>query len=294
MKMKLFRSSRWIVAAALFVLSAAPVLAKPPAPAPCASCACDCTPITSVPYTISKPGKYCFVQNLDTTISTGSAIHIGANNVTLDLAGFSLTRLPGAVTAADGIYVAPHDFVTIRNGTVSGFLRGVNIAGMSSKGALVEQMRVANCFYEGIRMENNGGILRSNQIVNMTMTPEAMAASSLNGVSLGLSAYGTNNRILDNSVADVYGVTPSESYGLNMNACDRCVASGNKFSNAAKVESYGIQGGFSTGTIVQGNQILNMKYCITGYTVDGILYTDNVTFGCDFPYGSGVDAGNNR
>ncbi len=322
--MKLVRSSTWAVCAAAFVISSGPALAQAPGAAAslpqrvsrlessvrtieskldslatsCAKCPCDCTPITAVPYTITTPGKYCFIKNLETTISTGHAIHIDASNVTLDLGGFSLTRLAsGGASAANGIYSALDDFVTIRNGTVSGFLRGVEIAGMNSKGALVEQMRIANCFYEGIRLENNGGIVRSNQVVNMKNTPEAVAASGLNGVSLGLSAFGTNNRILDNSVADVYGVsspTESEGYGLNMNACDRCVAAGNKISNSVKKPSYGIQGGFSTGTVVQDNQVLNMTHGITGYTADGILFTDNVTFGCDFPYGSGVNAGNNR
>lgn len=48
------------------------------------------TKITSVPYTISSPGFYYLGSNL-TYSGTGSAISVDAENVTLDLMGFSLT-----------------------------------------------------------------------------------------------------------------------------------------------------------------------------------------------------------
>ncbi|MBU4448351.1 MAG: hypothetical protein KKD99_07175, partial [Proteobacteria bacterium] len=48
------------------------------------------TKITSVPYTISSPGFYYLGGNL-TYSGTGSAISVDADNVTLDLMGFSLT-----------------------------------------------------------------------------------------------------------------------------------------------------------------------------------------------------------
>jgi hypothetical protein len=259
---------------------------------------CNCTPIQAVPYVISRPGKYCLVKNLTTTLSSGAAIRIEADHVTLDLGGFSLTRTAGpAPAAANGIEATGHDAVTVRNGTVDGFLRGVTLAGMDKKGALVEQMRILNAYYEGIRVEATGGIIRQNQIVRVANTPEVAAAASLNGVALGMGIYGANNRVLDNSIADVYGIAgppESESYGINLNACDDCVVSGNKISNSVERTSYGIQGGWSQRTIVQANQIINMAVGITAYTPGGIFYTDNVAFGCDTPYGSGVNGGNNR
>src|SRR5450631_969089 len=47
------------------------------------------TPISSAPFTISTPGSYYLTANLPVT--TGNAIVISANNVTLDLNGFTIS-----------------------------------------------------------------------------------------------------------------------------------------------------------------------------------------------------------
>ena len=85
------------------------------------------TKITSVPYTISNPGFYYFGGNLTYT-GTGSAISITADNVTLDLMGFSLTGGGKEIGTNTGISPNNNDNsrnVEIRNGTVSGFTVGV-------------------------------------------------------------------------------------------------------------------------------------------------------------------------
>ena len=56
------------------------------------------TAITSPPYVIATQGVYCLTGNLSTSITTGSAIEIQANNVTLDLNGFKLGELVAGAT----------------------------------------------------------------------------------------------------------------------------------------------------------------------------------------------------
>ncbi|MBU4233609.1 MAG: hypothetical protein KKF43_13920 [Proteobacteria bacterium] len=80
------------------------------------------TKITSVPYTISTPGFYYLSGNL-TFSAGGQAISINADDVTLDLMGFSLTY--SGTSDAIGIYVQGRKNVEIRNGTVRGFSSGV-------------------------------------------------------------------------------------------------------------------------------------------------------------------------
>src|SRR6478609_1827254 len=46
------------------------------------------TPVSSAPFTINQPGSYYLTTNL--TISSGTAITIATNDVTLDLNGFAL------------------------------------------------------------------------------------------------------------------------------------------------------------------------------------------------------------
>src|SRR5205807_5395152 len=53
-------------------------------------------PISSAPLTISKPGSYYLTTNL--TVSSGNAITIATNGVTLDLNGFGLRSTAPSAT----------------------------------------------------------------------------------------------------------------------------------------------------------------------------------------------------
>src|SRR5208282_3722482 len=53
-------------------------------------------PISSAPFTISQPGSYYLTTNL--TVTGGNAITIAANNVTLDLNGFTISSTAPSAT----------------------------------------------------------------------------------------------------------------------------------------------------------------------------------------------------
>src|SRR6478752_6422281 len=55
------------------------------------------TPISSLPYTIATSGSYYFTKNLEFTDTGGNAITIYANDVTLDLGGFTLSSIAGVM-----------------------------------------------------------------------------------------------------------------------------------------------------------------------------------------------------
>jgi len=100
------------------------VLAWPPVQAE----TIDCTAITSLPYTITTQGIYCFAGNLSTSMAMGNAINIQANNVTLDLNGYKLGGLAaGDGTQAYGIYAYQRKNITIKNGIVRGFYIGISL-----------------------------------------------------------------------------------------------------------------------------------------------------------------------
>jgi parallel beta-helix repeat protein len=81
------------------------------------------TKITSVPYTISAPGFYYLSGNLTYSGST-NAITVNADDVTLDLMGFSLTN-SGPKGSTYGVNLTGRTNVEIRNGTVRNFNFGV-------------------------------------------------------------------------------------------------------------------------------------------------------------------------
>ena len=81
------------------------------------------TKITSLPYTISAPGSYYLGGNL-TYAGDSHGITVNADNVTLDLMGFTLAYT-GTGTTYSGIYMQGRKNVEIRNGTVRGWVEGV-------------------------------------------------------------------------------------------------------------------------------------------------------------------------
>jgi hypothetical protein len=89
--------------------------------------------ITSLPATITAQGIYCLTGNLATSQSSGIAITINANNV------------------------------TIKNGIVRGFYYGINLTG---SGAVVQDMLADSNTFIGIDVNGLGALVEHNQIVN--------------------------------------------------------------------------------------------------------------------------------
>jgi hypothetical protein len=97
------------------------------------------TAITSVPFTISASGSYYLTNNL--SCSFGTAISINADNVVVDLGGFTLT----GTGAGYGLYSTDRTNVEIRNGTLLNFsTNGVHSGGNSCK-----NHRILNVFVSG-------------------------------------------------------------------------------------------------------------------------------------------------
>src|SRR5512143_3103693 len=83
----------------------------------------NCTPITSVPTTISASGIYCLTADINTAIRAGNAIEIAPNHVILGLNGHKLGGLSaGPGTSARGVDAFERQNITVRNGTIRGFI----------------------------------------------------------------------------------------------------------------------------------------------------------------------------
>jgi len=127
---------------------------------------------------ITNAGSYYLTTNL--TVSSGDVIRIDADNVTLDLNGFTIgsTAYP-ASGAAIVIYGGRHD-ITIRNGfirggvtnngngvyTGPGFEDGIVTAtGPTPRNVRVSGVSISGCERDGINLSSDGGALVENCVV---------------------------------------------------------------------------------------------------------------------------------
>lgn len=103
------------------------------------------TPISAIPFTITAPGSYYLTNNVTVAVPDGVGIIIQADDVTIDLNGF--TMVGGGGGTAYGIRAAvTQQNICIRNGTVRGFANG---------GVRGENCR--NSFFEALRVSDIGG-----------------------------------------------------------------------------------------------------------------------------------------
>jgi hypothetical protein len=255
-----------------------------------------CTAITSLPATISASGVYCLTSDLGTNTAGGFAITITADDVTLDLGGHSLSGLAGGTTTnAYGIYALDHKNITIRNGTVRGFAKGIDLddsGGGASRGHLVEYVRLETINALAITVNGSGSVIRNNQILN---TNGRLGLASIAGIYAG----GTGIRVLNNDIEDITVAGASNSYAIWINPTGNgAVVEGNQISNislpiAKDKGSFGIIIDGSTDVLVVNNRITVMNFGVYFNTGAG-KYRDNLTSGVGTPYSGGTDAGNNN
>jgi hypothetical protein len=173
------------------------------------------TRIHSIPYNITNPGFYYLDRNLSITagfVPGSSAIAINADDVTLDLMGFSLTCTGSGDTM--GIDIPGRKNVEIRNGTVRGF----------PGGGIYDSLGGYSYRFINLRLENNGiwGIALStgnyHLIQNCNITDNGNSGIGLTGNGCmitgnvvsknglrGIACGGSGNSLVGNVVVDNAG-----------------------------------------------------------------------------------------
>jgi hypothetical protein len=161
--------------------------------------------ITSLPATITTQGTWCLKQDLTTAITSGYAVTISANNVTLDCNGYKIGGLAaGLGTATMGVYSGGLN-VNLRRCNIRGFYFGAYFNG---SGHVIEDNRFDNNTFTAIDIEGDGSIARRNRIFDT------------GGTTSGHYAYGIFAvfavDILDNTISGVVS-TPGgngDAYGI--------------------------------------------------------------------------------
>ena len=146
-------------------------------------------------FIINQPGSYYLSANLAVTKANG--IQINAENVTIDLNGFEISRASGS--GGDGIQIAVTSHrSTILSGSVKGFAVGIN--GLddpnSARGCKFRDLSVSGCTSTGIfsgpsaalescRVQDNTGSSGITSGAGSTLTN---CTASTNTVTFGISA----------------------------------------------------------------------------------------------------------
>lgn len=111
-----------------------------------------------VPLVITRPGSYRLTSNLSISSATATAILVDADNVTIDLDGFTIAGPGKNVGTGFGINTTVRTNVVVVNGTVRDFgLVGVHLPGQSNR---VENVRVYSTGSGGIFVGRSSVVTR--------------------------------------------------------------------------------------------------------------------------------------
>ena len=162
------------------------------------------TPISSVPFTITSSGSYYLTGNLTQPLlgGGGGGIDINADNVTIDLMGFTIfgastNPLTGVTSNVDdhGIQFSGRSGVTIKNGVISGFGRAGIYSGFTgAQGNSVEDIKALG----------NGALSSTasySGIILVSTSSRIERCSAVNNGGYGLFV-GTSGIIKDSSASE--------------------------------------------------------------------------------------------
>jgi parallel beta-helix repeat protein len=179
--------------------------------------------IASLPTVISTQGVYCLTHDLNTAMTSGNAIDIQTNNVTIDCNGYKIGGLAaGNGSNAIGIHASDSRLnLTVRNCGIRGFEWGISFEG--GGGHLIEDNRLDNNLYIAMYIQGDGNTIRRNRIFD---TGGYVAAST--AAALVVAAD-----VIDNTISGVFAANTTTSLtGIEMQG-QNTVAIGNRVSGLA-------------------------------------------------------------
>lgn len=246
----------------------------------------QCTEIATVPTTLSTPGVYCLKKDLSTAITSGVAIGIAANDVTLDCNGFKLGGLAaGPSSFAKGISASGttcRKRVTVRSCNVRGFHIGINLLGSCGGGSAdgeghrVLDNRLDGNLYTGIQVNGPGAQVLRNRVANtggasgqqyatgiiasgdvIGNTVDRVFASAANTYPTGINIDGIGSLARDNHVRDL--VVAGTGYAYGILGRPTVVLVGNSIAQEAVTPGIGIPAVGNGSMVCQHNRVFRYQ-----------------------------------
>ncbi len=210
----------------------------------------NCTEITALPFTITTQGIYCLKQNLNLSLATGNAITVNAGNVAIDFNGWRVNN-QAAVNTSVGVFAQDRKNISLRDGFIRGFHRGIYIAQTiagSSEGHLVTGMKIAETNFVGIIMQGDKSVVSGNRILQVG--PQTSAT----GIEL---SFCRDCNASDNVISNVTG-NGTSAQGIFISSSSRVISTRNTiFSIDDATSASGIRLNFSSAVVLAENEMLN-------------------------------------
>ena len=211
--------------------------------------------IDSLPAVLTTKGVWCLRGDLSIGQTTGQAILVDANNITVDCNGFRLGGLAAGVeTSMLGIDGNGRLNVAVRGCNIRGFLVGVRLLANAAGegGHLVEDNRFDGNTYMSIYVVGDGSVVRRNLVRETGGTTFSAAAFGIR--TLGV-AY-----LVDNIVA---GVSPgdggSTAYGLYIDGNDGGAARRNVVTSVFSASAVPVVSLGGTRLWFDGNRVAGLN-----------------------------------
>ena len=253
--------------------------------------------ITALPATIGTQGTWCLQQDLATSITTGNAITVNTNNVTIDCNGYKLGGLgAGAGTETMGISAVNRRNLTIRNCHVRGFYIGAYLYGATGGGHVLENNHFEANLLTGIDVAGSGSLVRSNRVTDTggstlvngaygihtqysvdvvdNMVGGVVARAGGNGNATGiLTSTSGNGSVVGNRISGLAKDGTGKTYGIYNTAAGRLVLKSNSVFGDGSTASIGLRCDVATGR-ARGNIVRDFA---TGISVCGDALGNDVS-----------------
>lgn len=227
--------------------------------------------INSVPATITSQGVWCLDRNVGTAMSTGNAVLIQANNVTIDCNHFKIGGLAaGDGTSMIGIHAVNRRNVTVRNCNIRGFHWGISLTG---SGILVEDNRLDHNTFVGIHVAGDGNRIQRNAVFDTGGVPtgswavgitgqadvidnivDGVAATGTNAAAIGVSTgYGSGQVVRGNRVRGLVATGVALVTAIRPGPDD--VVAANRLVAVPATNGYGIRGQGTSSNFCKDNSV---------------------------------------
>ena len=247
---------RWLMTLAASCCAEAAVAAANPA----------CVPIASAPYEIRSPGLYCLAGNLTYATGSGAAILILTDDATVDLNGFSIAGTGGSGTFATGVFAQARRGITIRNGTIRGFLYGILLGDDGAQGwaqgggHLLRDLQLVRNYFRGIRVEGRADVVERCRIADTGGTTVFGAGN----YAFGVEVFGPGTQILSNVIDRTVAGAGGEAVGVSVSdGGSGVVVEGNVISNEAlpaTANSFGVWVGGGSSVLLLDNRFARLSF----------------------------------